>query len=759
MSIVDQFTPAPSYVVAGSGPYEVPHGYLDASELVVTVLQDDQRLVLTPAIDYWMTPDASFVQGDLYLSEAISVLREGWTLLIWRETKAEQGWAASQTAREQGLAGQHAREIMAIQDLRQRLDRAFRLSLDQPAAPAVLPEPEPHLAEDRLLIARPQPWQFFIGPRVDDLRGPEGPRGPRGVQGEVGPQGPRGFRGFQGVKGDPGNYLGLDLIGASDDIADRPATADNGDAWGLLEGDQIRIYVWLSSENAWYDAGPITAAGERPVANTLYVTVDGDDSNSGASLDTPLLTIERALELADAASEPGIIRIGPGVYETQGNLDVPDDWGVHAPHRSVTIVPAEGFEQRNVFRLGSGSFVEGPTFAGFEIDDLDNPTVGFAIAFRPGAVIRRVPYAHKIVAYRGQPPNLVAAPLDRDEGNPAIGNGMGVCIADGTQISAFSAFPNIMTWGATPSNPNGIGYVARNRALINAVNAVSLWCHKHHLCLGGGQIILSSCSTQFGDYSMWSEGYAQTLRIPKVAAYNADATAAGAIETAAATIIDDMWDALVAGSYTTGWTAEDEAFTRRDAAIFLDAVRYALIEGKQRAIDEFTRGLFQPDQDGTDPAICNLVPVFDAAKADAFAFSFNTMRNSINALSGMSGATQTAVTNLTARLNAVLDDPAFIRSPSLITAIGHTWTYPLTGVTRSAVPPVFGGSGKAQRISRSIRTRSGGRVRYSGQDDEGNAVFVGGLEINARTGQLGGRPFDTAVEARAIEAAIATGGY
>jgi hypothetical protein len=585
--------------------------------------------------------------------------------------------------------------------------------------------------------------------------GPAGPQGPQGPQGLQGPQGQRGPRGFKGDKGDPGNFISFGLIGASTNIADRPVSANVGDAWGLIENGTIRIYIWTGT--IWADAGPITSPADFPIANTIFVSESGDDAKLGTSESTAVATIERAVALAWDREEPTLIRIGPGVYESEGHIDLPDDCAVVAAHRTVTIVPAPGFEERNVFRLGSGCFVEGPTFAGWRLDSLENPREGFAIAFRPGAVINRVPYAHKIVAYRAMPPEMVGAPLDREAGNPAVGRGMGVCIADGAVISAFSAFPNIMTWGATPSNPNGIGYVARNKALINAVNAVSLWAHKHHLCLGGGRIILSSCSTQFGDYSLWAEGYGISLKPPAVASYTADPSVAPLIDAAATTIIDSMWNALVAGGYTTGWTAQDEEFTRRDAAIFLKAVGYALTEGKQRAMNEFARGFFIPVEDPSDPAICTLAKVFPPSKEAAFVFSFNHMRDSINALSGVSPASQVAVTALVAMVNSALTAPVFRKERSLITAIGHQWTFPFAGVTRSAVPPVFGGSGRASRIARSVRQRKGGRVQFSGQDDQGNAVFVGGLEINARTGQLGGRPFDSAVELRSIEAAIATG--
>ena len=108
-------------------------------------------------------------------------------------------------------------------------------------------------------------------------------------------------------------------------------------------------------------------------------------------------------------------------------------------------------------------------------------------------------------------------------------------------------------------------------------------------------------------------------------------------------------------------------------------------------------------------------------------------------------------------LNATLETPVFRKERSLVTAIQQQWTQPLSGVTRSSLPARFGGSGRSSKIRRSIVKKRGGRVVFSGQDDDGNAEFVGGMRISARTGQLSGRPFESSVESRAIEAAIALG--
>jgi hypothetical protein len=632
----------------------------------------------------------------------------------------------------------------------------------------------------------------------------------------------------------------------------------------------------------------IAFIGTVPIENTIFVQKGGSDSNSGKTWDDAYATVEEAL--VDAQTRNGaitLIEIAPGEYITQGHLDVPDNCIIRAAHRSVVFKPAVGYEERNVFRLGSGCFLEGPLFEGWRVDNLDNPTTGFAVSFRPGAVITRAPYAHKIAVRTTPYWDTVAPPLDRNAGNPLVGRGAGVVLADGAVCSPYSIYPNIMTWGATPVTHNGIGYCAKNGALINAVNAVSIWSHKHFLALSGGQIILSSCSTQFGDYTLVSSGYRDTVE-PTVSAttsvldpvkisgsISVSSSAASTIRENSEDIIDNMWSDLVSGGYTTGWTPQDETFTRRDAARFLEYLAKTFETGNENIMLDFARGLYYAD--GT--------AVFDSAKTSAFVFSFNNMKDQITTLLG-AGTASDNVSALVAALNSNFSSPAFItaalsvqtaaataidaakqtiiddvwdelydrgfttgwtnsdevftrrdtgtllqsiswvlqtanekpmldfarglfdfngvsiidtnkleafrysfnyirdeisslanvnatsdnilavlfktldetimyptkrRQPSTITAIGHTWTGILSGVALTKIPPVQ----NEATITDSILEINQGVVIASGQDDQGSALFVGGMRIDADTGELTGPPFIQAVNRIATKAAIA----
>jgi hypothetical protein len=86
MSVVEEFTPAPGYVIAGTGPYRVPHAYLSADTLSAFVVGSDGAAVTLSASDWSVMPSSAYTQGDLMLSESASATHAGATLYIVRDT-------------------------------------------------------------------------------------------------------------------------------------------------------------------------------------------------------------------------------------------------------------------------------------------------------------------------------------------------------------------------------------------------------------------------------------------------------------------------------------------------------------------------------------------------------------------------------------------------------------------------------------------------------------------------------------------------
>jgi hypothetical protein len=525
---------------------------------------------------------------------------------------------------------------------------------------------------------------------------------------------------------------------------------------GLVIYNEETDFLQIRRAGVWVNVGDVGLPGALPsIAKTLYVATSGSDTaNDGTSEYAPFATIEKAVEIATLRNELTIIKVGPGIYLTNGHIDLPDNCILQGVHRAVFIRPNPGYEVRNVFRMGSGCFIEGFIIENFRLDSLTDPTEGFAFSFRPGAVITRVPYAHKCAVRVPQPESVTGGTLNplSDPPNPGYPTGAGVCLADGMVCSQYSIFPNIMTWGATPVSYNGIGYCAKNGGLINAVNAISMWAHKHFLAMSGGQIILSSCSTQFGDYSLVSTGSRYIpVTIPLTATMSVQTAAADLVAANRTNIINGLWQSLIDNGYINGdWVLpDDEDYTRFDSNVWIRSLEYMLRGGTFDMIERFQLVLFN--------AVGNLV--FSSAKLNAFIYSYQYIRDQINAL-GINSNAQAMITDAAAKVITLITDatnsPTARRriEPSKIEAIGHTWTANMIGVWQIKIPP----AASRLPIRDSILEQNGGLVIATGQDSEGNALFAGDVTIDARFG-MGGRGFIAPTKREAIRAAITFGGF
>lgn len=589
--------------------------------------------------------------------------------------------------------------------------------------------------------------------------------------GPQGPQGPQGAKGDQGDQGPPGNYLGLDLYGAGSSLGARPApaTVPNNAVWGLINPDDT-LTLYIEQDDAWLELGTITAPKAPPVANTIFLSEGGDDANSGRSIEYPVRTMTQALvqaqDMIDAGGTPPCIIVYAGTYYGQ-EYSVPDGVTIRGASdaRSIIFRPTAGNEVSNCFLLGSGCKLESVAAAGggaegFQIDNLRNPTKGFLATFRPGAVIFRPPYLHNCVMYHGEQPAYIMPALDRVNANPAIGNGGGVILADSSVISRFSLFPNILAWGATPISFNGLGYVARGRAFVHAVNAITVWAHIHYMALDGGTILLSACASQFGDYVFWSQG-TRGLIIPKAVTGTQEksATVADAILAMDADeFVKDIWDSFTPTAGAGTYTPEQEAVTKRDAKIFLRAIAYAFQSGDSEYYRRFTYGFFD-----------NGLLVFDASLVADFKWWFQEIADQLGSVVTLTAGQQA---NIQAGVDAIgytLDnydaDSSLTRLyRSQITAISHQWTYPLTGVSPAALPPEFAGTGKEYDIQQAIVLKDGGNVTYSGQGDSADVIFASdngqvGLKYDATSRRLVGVGLQASIRSAARQAALISGSF
>jgi len=144
----------------------------------------------------------------------------------------------------------------------------------------------------------------------------------------------------------------------------------------------------------------------KSVSQALKIHVDvshGRDEWPGSMLQ-PVKSLERACELAlekaggkfdrNDVNNAVHISVGPGTYYTKGNLAIPDDCSATSTSgQYATVIEAlPGYENNNCWLVGSGCYLQGFSYTNWKVDNFDFPEGGFAVAYRPGAKLRRSPY-------------------------------------------------------------------------------------------------------------------------------------------------------------------------------------------------------------------------------------------------------------------------------------------------------------------------------------------------------------------------------
>ena len=143
---------------------------------------------------------------------------------------------------------------------------------------------------------------------------------------------------------------------------------------------------------------------EKQIKLLKYTSAsDGDDSYPGTILQ-PVRTLKRAEELClekaggyydrNDINNAVHISVGPGTYYVDEPIMLPDDCSMTstAGQYATVIQKKKGWERTNGVLVGSGNYVQGFSYMNFEVDNFDQPEGGFAIAYRPGALLRRSPY-------------------------------------------------------------------------------------------------------------------------------------------------------------------------------------------------------------------------------------------------------------------------------------------------------------------------------------------------------------------------------
>jgi hypothetical protein len=331
-----------------------------------------------------------------------------------------------------------------------------------------------------------------------------------------------------------GTAFNENLVGLMENFANitPPPNPLEGQLWYDITSSDLKIYQRAPQggfEWALINASSLQSIAESLVPNRIYVSKNGNDSNSGQSWFTAKRTIKAAcLTVADlvvaGAVEPQhvTILVGSGDYQEDTPIAVPDGTSIIGDNlRSVTVRPKTD-PTKNVFQLGSGCYVYGLTVRGHQLspsalditptpsaldttvyagangNNLPRSTIqtGFAFTFRPQATITVSPYIQNCSSISGDS-------FTNSGANP----GGGGVLVDSDDISNSSRIHSIVVDAFTQINLGGIGVKVVNKGYMQLVSFFVNFCQIGILCVNGGHVTALNSNCSFGNYALWSEGY------------------------------------------------------------------------------------------------------------------------------------------------------------------------------------------------------------------------------------------------------------
>ena len=319
--------------------------------------------------------------------------------------------------------------------------------------------------------------------------------------------------------GDIVEYSASSYICVSPHVAVTPGTDNTkwqmfaqGDANAVMiaQGDIIfRDATDVTRLPAGADGTPLITKGPaadpqwgHETLNTVYVSVNGDDTNSGKSAHDAVRTIKRACVLA--AQDPGYttVQVESGTYEEQLPIYIPSGTKLFgAGIRQCTVSPAAGLSDDGItpnnetvmFYVNDATTIQGFSMTGMtgftpdisQPQNLELATIkGVFVCFDPnGEILHRSPYIKDCSTFSEGGVGVIVDGEVHNSGNKSM---------------VFHAFTNL--------NSNGVGFWVRYGGRAEIVSSFTYYCHVGYSCTTGGTIRSLSGNNSYGTYGAVSNG-------------------------------------------------------------------------------------------------------------------------------------------------------------------------------------------------------------------------------------------------------------
>jgi len=222
---------------------------------------------------------------------------------------------------------------------------------------------------------------------------------------------------------------------------------------------------------------------------TIYVSVNGNDTYIGTHTSNTFRTIKKALSVAVAGDT---VVVFPGTYQEIFPLTVPAGVTVNGANiRSVNITPTLGTASKDAFLLNGESTVENLTVRDFNYDSVNNTGYGFRFANNI-KVTTRSPYVRNV--------SVITTTTNGPAGYGAL--------VDGSVANSTSAQASMLFHSVTFIVPNADGITATNGARVEWLNSFTYFAYRGIYLTQG---TVPSGSLNFSSSNYLSLSSAQTI--------------------------------------------------------------------------------------------------------------------------------------------------------------------------------------------------------------------------------------------------------
>jgi len=250
-------------------------------------------------------------------------------------------------------------------------------------------------------------------------------------------------------------------------------------------------------------------------SNTIYVSVNGSDTNLGSHLHSTYLTVAKALSVATSGTE---IVIFPGIYTEVFPLVVPQGVSIRGTSiRSTIVQPTIGTQSNDAFLLNGDTTIEFLTVQNFYYNSTAN--TGYAFRFANGFHTDfRSPYIENVTVITKGSVTSASDPRGFNQGDAGRGLFIDGSVASSTSVQ----IPTLLCFSVTLITPNAEAIIATNGVRLEWLNGFSYFASKGlHLLNGtagrynqgsvfGAEVRVINSANIYGTYGVVADG-ANTL--------------------------------------------------------------------------------------------------------------------------------------------------------------------------------------------------------------------------------------------------------